>query len=446
MNVLRSPLVFLLRRTYSTRFRPFVPPAQYADLRQGPPRRWSVLNPRHEDEDVNVNRQQQMENGEEVVEMDKEMEEAVEQREQEEDNEEEDEDEEGQEVDEEVEGTPEKLEPPTASFYSVRDVFYDQLAELETAAKRVRNTLTVLDLLPLPDFALASLKPMRPMWKSVKEMEFEFTKLLSGAQHRKLIKVLDELHHYYRIATTAEYFELAENITNIIISFESSRGKMLEDAESRRKKVKFDTYGRSYTLGRRKTSSARVWMIAVHDPSKTLRPISEQDDDEDDEDEEEEEKEEEQVEKIEQEDDLDIVEDQSIDEDSIESIFGMDPDASGKMATASGPAIQTSTILVNNLPLAEYFPLVADRERVVRPLKLARLLGKYNVFTIVRGGGTTGQAGAIAHGISKALVAHDPSSEKILKAAKLTKRDPRMVERKKTGRAGARARYTWVKR
>lgn len=68
------------------------------------------------------------------------------------------------------------------------------------------------------------------------------------------------------------------------------------------------------------------------------------------------------------------------------------------------------------------------------------------MFIIVRGGGTTGQSGAIAHGIAKGVFAHDPETGTVLKRAKLLRRDPRMVERKKTGLAKARKAYTWVKR
>jgi len=108
--------------------------------------------------------------------------------------------------------------------------------------------------------------------------------------------------------------------------------------------------------------------------------------------------------------------------------------------------VTTTEILVNGMPLSKYFPLPADRERVVRPFKLTGLLGAYNVFAIVRGGGTTGQSGAVAHGIAKGLAAHVPDVELVLRRSKLSRRDPRMVERKKTGLAKARKRYAWVKR
>lgn len=57
----------------------------------------------------------------------------------------------------------------------------------------------------------------------------------------------------------------------------------------------------------------------------------------------------------------------------------------------------------------------ADRERIIRPFKIAGLIGAYNVFAIVRGGGTTGQSGAVSLGIAKALVAHAPEVEPLLR-------------------------------
>ena len=72
-------------------------------------------------------------------------------------------------------------------------------------------------------------------------------------------------------------------------------------------------------------------------------------------------------------------------------------------------------ILVNNKPLNEYFQVPVDRERIIRPFRLAGLLGAYNVFALVRGGGKSGQAGAVAHGIAKCLAAHVPDIELILR-------------------------------
>jgi len=105
-----------------------------------------------------------------------------------------------------------------------------------------------------------------------------------------------------------------------------------------------------------------------------------------------------------------------------------------------------SEVLINNTPLSRYFVNTADREKVILPFKVTGTIGKYNIFAIVRGGGTTGQAGAVAHGIAKGLSALFPQGKALLQQAELLRRDPRMVERKKTGLAKARKRYAWVKR
>jgi small subunit ribosomal protein S9 len=81
--------------------------------------------------------------------------------------------------------------------------------------------------------------------------------------------------------------------------------------------------------------------------------------------------------------------------------------------------VTTTTILVNNVSLNKFFITPVDRERVVRPLKLAGVLGAFNIFAIVRGGGTTGQAGAIAHGIAQGIVAHVPEVDSILRKGEM---------------------------
>ncbi|RIB07643.1 ribosomal protein S5 domain 2-type protein [Gigaspora rosea] len=103
-------------------------------------------------------------------------------------------------------------------------------------------------------------------------------------------------------------------------------------------------------------------------------------------------------------------------------------------------------VFINSVPVADYFSLLKDRETVLYPLNLVDSLNKYNVWAKVKGGGTSGQAGAIAHGITKNLIIHEPSLKPALRKAKLVTRDIRSVERKKPGLAKARKRYTWVKR
>jgi small subunit ribosomal protein S9 len=81
-----------------------------------------------------------------------------------------------------------------------------------------------------------------------------------------------------------------------------------------------------------------------------------------------------------------------------------------------------------------------------RPLELTDTLGKYDITVNVRGGGASGQAGAIRHGISRALVSINPEFRLPLKKAEFLTRDPRMKERKKYGQPGARARFQYSKR
>ncbi|KAF6266150.1 ribosomal protein S9/S16-domain-containing protein [Scenedesmus sp. NREL 46B-D3] len=103
-------------------------------------------------------------------------------------------------------------------------------------------------------------------------------------------------------------------------------------------------------------------------------------------------------------------------------------------------------VLVNRKPLDAYFPDLLMRSAALRPLAVTGLMGQVDVLVQVDGGGVSGQAQAAAHGIAKALRRLDPSLKAALRAAGLLKRDPRMVERKKPGKAKARKSFAWVKR
>jgi len=104
-------------------------------------------------------------------------------------------------------------------------------------------------------------------------------------------------------------------------------------------------------------------------------------------------------------------------------------------------------ILVNKKPLDEYFGEEAQRYLVRQPLLLTETLGRYDVLVNVSGGGSNGQAGAIRHGVARALL-KVPQEEfrTALKKAGLLTRDAREVERKKYGRPGARRRFQFSKR
>ncbi len=106
----------------------------------------------------------------------------------------------------------------------------------------------------------------------------------------------------------------------------------------------------------------------------------------------------------------------------------------------------TGKIIINNRDFSTYFGRKILKMIIEQPLVLTETLGKYDVIARVRGGGYSGQAGAIKHGISRALLQVNPDFRPILKKAGFLTRDPRMKERKKYGQRGARARFQFSKR
>jgi small subunit ribosomal protein S9 len=103
-------------------------------------------------------------------------------------------------------------------------------------------------------------------------------------------------------------------------------------------------------------------------------------------------------------------------------------------------------IMINNRSIEDYVSREAGRELIRQPLEITGTIDKYDISVNVRGGGVLGQASAIRHGISRALVNINPEFRILLKKANLLTRDPRMKERKKYGQAGARARFQYSKR
>ena len=104
-------------------------------------------------------------------------------------------------------------------------------------------------------------------------------------------------------------------------------------------------------------------------------------------------------------------------------------------------------ITVNRKDYVDYFNRTTDRELIISPLAATATLGKMDVTAIVQGGGLTGQAGAIRHGLARALNAYNPDVYRPpLKRLGYLTRDPRKVERKKIGHVKARKKPQWVKR
>jgi small subunit ribosomal protein S9 len=103
-------------------------------------------------------------------------------------------------------------------------------------------------------------------------------------------------------------------------------------------------------------------------------------------------------------------------------------------------------ITVNDKDVGEYFSRETAKMVIYQPLELTKTLDKFDITATVTGGGITGQAGAVKHGISKALLEYDPECRPVLKRAGFITRDSRIKERKKYGQRGARARFQFSKR
>jgi len=106
----------------------------------------------------------------------------------------------------------------------------------------------------------------------------------------------------------------------------------------------------------------------------------------------------------------------------------------------------SGVITVNDQPADEYFTVSTARTILRQPLALTNNMEAFDIKVNVHGGGISGQAGAVRHGITKALILFDPELRPSLKRAGFVKRDPREKERKKYGQKGARGRFQFSKR
>ena len=106
----------------------------------------------------------------------------------------------------------------------------------------------------------------------------------------------------------------------------------------------------------------------------------------------------------------------------------------------------TGVVVINGNAIADYLPGDALQGYACQPLKTVEMENKIDVTVTVDGGGKTGQAGAIRHGIARALVIYDETLRAALKAAGMMTRESRVKERKKSGQPGARRRFQFSKR
>ena len=103
-------------------------------------------------------------------------------------------------------------------------------------------------------------------------------------------------------------------------------------------------------------------------------------------------------------------------------------------------------VIINNRPIDEYYQVETAKMDLFQPLVLTNTMNTYDIKVRVVGGGISGQAGAIRHGITRALMLANPEFRGPLKKAGFVRRDPRVKERKKYGQRGARARFQFSKR
>lgn len=103
-------------------------------------------------------------------------------------------------------------------------------------------------------------------------------------------------------------------------------------------------------------------------------------------------------------------------------------------------------ISVNGREFDDYFPVLAQRDLALKPLQIVDAAEQWDLYVTVRGGGLSGQADAVRHGVARALLDADPDLRGPLKQAGMLTRDARKKERKKYGQRGARARFQFSKR
>jgi small subunit ribosomal protein S9 len=246
---------------------------------------------------------------------------------------------------------PSRIKPIPSSFYTTRPAYVDSLILLEDLARRTKRALEQahipLDSMTPQTSSLSS--RAANSWLKSEDLSERLGVPLKSSQYRHVIARLKALAKYRRLVQ--EHFTdgqcgpanrtLALNIEETLAKFVKNSGvaSRSESDDFYSKSARVDDLGRAYARGRRKESSARVWVVP-----KQLEATSEKD------------------------------------------------------------SLLSQSILINLQSLPEAFTRVAHREAVLHPLRLTGLMGVVNVFALVQGGGTTGQAGALSHGIARALV------------------------------------------
>lgn len=237
--------------------------------------------------------------------------------------------------------------PSSPSYFSREPVFNDAFIKLQDLYRRYGKRPQAP-----PD------QLQRAAWKSLRDYSLMVGERIRASQYNKAIQVakhLNKIHPALKPAAIDEALREFKRELNVI--------------NNATKPIPIDRFGRALGVGRRKTSTARAWVVEG-----------------------------------------------------------------------------TGEVKINGKSLADAFGRVHDRESAMWALKVSERMDKYNVWALVDGGGTTGQAEALTLAVAKALVAHEPALKTPLRKAGCMTRDRREVERKKAGHVKARKSPAWVKR
>ena len=251
--------------------------------------------------------------------------------------------------------------PSSPLFFTGRPRLSAEMTSLEALLRSTEESLRRHHIFPLPRDLPQLQPPGNIRWKSPEELTPLFGGRLKMNPHRRLQDLLNDLNRIRYLAELGGRHELAQTITGALETYLRNDNRP-QASEQDEKEGGVDEYGRSHGLGKRKEASARVWIIPSQRSSGNL-------------------------------------------------------DAPADAAPTV--ILPTSEVLINHLPLPQHFQRPYDRDIILRPLRITGLIGAYNVFALVRGGGPSGQAGAVALGLAKALDAMRADVHDVLMAGGL---------------------------
>lgn len=309
---------------------------------------------------------------------------------------------------------PRPIRPASPYFYTGKPEFNEALVHLHKVLEKSERDLRNEYIWPLPS-GFPRPPPHNMTWKN----ETTLGKLKSREVSR-LHSTLSKLARMRQVASMSGSYDIASRIDQAIEPFGSTAhaDRMAAKKAKLGNQDKTDEFGRAYALGARKSSSARVWIIPTAAGREYLPAEG------------------------------DAAVEIDVEEVDVKSETGEVEVAAVEVEVKATPEatpvplenlpIPTSQVLINHLPLPSHFGRPIDRDTVLRPLRITGLLGAYNVFALVRGGGTTGQSQALSMAIARALYRIRPETYDTLRNDNAMYRDPRSVERKQTNRVKAR--------